>query len=229
MQQQGVLNVKKSYVSVAWALTAVVALALLVAWGGHGASQADAQQPGVRAQGPTNVALVDVNYIFKKHARFKLLMEEMKGDVDRAQAEFKRQAEAINKDAENLANFRPGTPDYRAAEEEVVNRKSKLQGQMALQKKEFLQREAKIYYNVYQEIIQEVQYYCQANNIGLVLSFNGDPINPDNPDDVLRGINNKTVYYSKELDITGFILKRVGAPAAPAGPVGFRPAAGGVR
>ena len=218
---------KKFHVSVALAVAVVVALALLVSWAGPGASRADAQQPGVRPQGPTNVALVDVNYIFKKHARFKAQMEEMKVDVDRVQAEFKRQADAINKDAENLQNFRPGTPDYRSAEEEVVNRKAKLQGQMALQKKEFLQREAKIYFNVYQEIIQEVQYYCQANNIGLVLSFNGDPINPDNPDDVLRGINNKTVYYDKGLDITGFILKRVGAPAPAAGPVGFRPMPGG--
>ena len=200
------------------------------------APNAVAQQPARVGMAPT-VALVDVTYIFKNHGRFKSMMEDLKTDMEKTQADWKRQGEAVNKMAENLQNYRAGTPDYKALEEEIVNQKSKIQAQVALAKKEFLQREAKIYYNVYQEIMQEVQYVAAANNISMVLSFNGDPVNPEKPEDVARGLNQPVVYYAKELDITPLILKRVGitpnksamphgvgpgAPTAPAG-VGTRP------
>jgi Skp family chaperone for outer membrane proteins len=213
----------------------VAALAASVA--SLGLIAAAAAQVPARAPGTGSVALVDVNYIFKNHVRFKAMIDEMKADFDRTQAEFKRQGDAINKLSERLNEYRPGTPDYKAMEEEIVNQRSKFQGQVALQKKEFLQREAKIYYNVYTEIMQEVQYLAAANNISMVLTFNGDPINPEKPDDVLRGINNPVVYYDKSLDITPSILKRLGAkPASAGGPMGVgtgaptrpNPAAGGI-
>ena len=193
----------------------LAAVAAAVVWMAMSAERAGAQQP-VRTQAGGAVALVDVNYIFKRHARFKSQMEEMKADVDRTQTEWKRLAELINKDAERLNDFKPGTPDYKAAEEELVKRRAELQAKVAMQKKEFLQREAKIYYNVYTEIMQEVQYYCQANNVGLVLSFNGDKINPESPDDVLRGINRPVVNYNPDLDITPMILTRISPQNRPA-------------
>jgi Skp family chaperone for outer membrane proteins len=194
---------------------ALVELALL-------ASPARAQQPPVRPSAGPGIALVDVSYIFKHHPRFKAQEEEIKADAERAQMEFKRVNDAIAKDAERLNEFRPGTPDYKAAEEDIVNRKMKLQGSVQLQKKEFMQRDAKIYYNVYTEIMQEVQYYCQANAISLVLDFNGDAINPDNPSEVARGLQRQVIYYNKDLDITPYVLKRLGAPPANPGPVGFQ-------
>jgi Skp family chaperone for outer membrane proteins len=207
LQQQGVLNVKKSLV--------LAAVAAAVVWMTVSAPRAGAQQP-LRTQGGGAVALVDVNYIFHKHARFKSQIEEMKADIERTQADFKRTADQITKDAERLNDFRSGTPDYHNAEEELVKRRAELQAKMALQKREFLQREAKIYYNVYTEIMQEVQYYCQANNVGLVLSFNGDKINPENPDEVLRGINRQVVNYNPDLDITPTILQRISPQNRPA-------------
>ena len=201
-------------------LVALVGLALA-------ASSARAQQPpAARPTGGANVALVDVKYIFKHHPRFKSQEEELKADYERANVEFKRLADAINKDAERLSELKPGTPDYKAAEEELVNRKMKLQGQMTLQKKDLQQREAKIIYNVYTEITQEVQYYCQANGVAIVLDFNGDAINPENPTEVAGGLQRHVVYYNRDLDITPLILKRLGAPPATPGPVGFQPGGG---
>lgn len=196
----------------------LAALAASVMWMGLAADPATAQQQPVRPQGLSGVALLDVNYVFKKHARFKSQMEEMRGDVERSQTEWKRQNEGINKLVERLNEFRPGTPDYKAMEEEIVNQRTKLQATMTIAKKDFLQREAKVYYNVYQEIMQEVKYYCEANGVTLVMTFNGDKINPENPEDVLRGINQKVVYYNPEMDITPLILKRLGAAAPQINP-----------
>ncbi|MGA2621298.1 MAG: OmpH family outer membrane protein [Thermoguttaceae bacterium] len=207
----------------------VVALAASVVWSGLAGRPAAAQQqppqPVMRMPGGVNVALVDVAYIFKKHARFKAQREEWRADFMRTQEEFKARSEGMKKQAEHLKDFRPGTPDYKALEEELVDQQAKLQGQTTLKQKEFQQREAKIFYNVYQEILQEVKYYCQANSVGLVLNFNGDAMNSENPEDVGRGVMRPVVFYDPALDITPIILKRLSpeGPAVPAANSNSRP------
>ena len=216
LQQQGALNVKKSCLLAA--LAAVVSLGLLT---GQGAGQAP-----VRPIGVPGIALVDVNYIFKNHPRFKSMMDDLKGDIDRAEQRWKAEAEKIKRDSERINDYRAGTQEYKTIEEDAARKMSDMQVRVKLEQKEFLQREAKVYYNVYTEIMQEVQYYCSVNNIGVVIRFNGDQINVEKPDDVLRGVNQQVVYYSKDLDITPAILNRLGpkpkAGTTP-GPVGVVP------
>ena len=176
------------------------------------AGAAEAQQmPQPRTMGaPTaargGIALLDVSYIFEHNSRFKMMMEDMKADVERAEAQVQAEREAIRRLMERLEQFR-GTPDYKAMEEEDANRQGALAVQIQLQKKEFLQREARIYYTIYQEILKEVEYFCSANGIDMVLRFSGDPADAERPESVLTFINRPVVWYGKDRDITGFILK----------------------
>ena len=151
----------------------IAALAASVLWMGLAGTPAAAQAPGTQFVAPT-VALVDVNYIFKNHPRFKAQMEEMRVSVTNSQTEWKRQKEGLTKLVERLQEFRAGTPDYQQMEEQIVGEKTRLSTKMQLEQKAFLQREAKIYYDIYQEISQEVQYICQQKGITLVMNFNGD-------------------------------------------------------
>ena len=103
-----------------------------------------------------------------------------------------------------------------------MSQKADIQGQIALKRKEFVQKEAHLYFNAYREISDEVNYFCQQRGIALVLNFNGDKIHEDNPDDVARGISNKVVFYTKNLDITPYILPRFDrsrSQAAPRAPI----------
>ena len=43
-------------------------------------------------------------------------------------------------------------------------------------RKDFLEREAKVYYQTYLEVVDVVKYYAKRQNIGLVLRFNGEPV-----------------------------------------------------
>ena len=119
--------------------------------------------------GPS-IALLDVSRIFKNHARFKGMMDDMKADVERAEAQVKAERDAITKLAETLAGVPQGNarlqPDGRRAGQ-AAGRSCSVQVQ--LQKNEFLQREAKIYHNVYQEIWQATDYFCKQNGIDMVL------------------------------------------------------------
>jgi Skp family chaperone for outer membrane proteins len=201
--------VKKSH---RWAVLAAVVLSL-----SYLISLAVAQGPARSAAGPT-IALLDVSYIFKNHARFKGMMEDMKADVERAEAHVKSERETINKLVERLQEFRKGTPDYKQMEEDLAKRQADLAVRVNLQKGDFLQREAKIYHNVYQEIWQAADYYTKQNGIDMVLRFNGDPVDVERPDSVLTWINKPVVCYQKQLDITPAILQELNRTAVNPGP-----------
>ncbi|OHB65703.1 MAG: hypothetical protein A2V70_12525 [Planctomycetes bacterium RBG_13_63_9] len=186
--------------------TSVLSIGLIAAYG-------VAQGPPARTSGPAvgglNIALLDVSYIFKNHNRFKAMMDDMKADVERAEAGIKTDQETIQNLAEKLNAYRKGTPDYKNLSEEITRRRGELSVKVQLQKEEFLQSEAKIYCNVYQEIQQEVNYHAAASGINMVLRFNGDPVDATKPETVIRGINGPVVWYAKERDITPIILERL--------------------
>jgi Skp family chaperone for outer membrane proteins len=175
-----------------------------------------------------NIALLDVSYIFKNHPRFKTMMDEMKADVDGAESSVTKERDTVRKLIEQLDTYRKGSPDYNAMEKEIAEREANLTVKVQLQRKQFLAQEAKIYFTVYKEIEQEVDYYCQNKGIDIVLRFNGDPVDVDKPDSVLSFINKPVVYYDKGRDITPIILdsliKRSGAPTNGTR-VGTRPGA----
>lgn len=192
----------------------LVALVAAVLSLGYFSALAVAQAPAKPANGPS-IALLDVSYIFKNHARFKSQMEDMKADVERAEQQVKTERDAIAKLAERLQEFRKGTPDYKNMEEELAKRQADLQVQVTLQKNEFLQREAKTYHNVYQEILQVTDYYAKQNGYDMVLRFNGDPVDVERPDSVLAFINKPVVWYQKQLDITPAVLQELNRNAPP--------------
>jgi Skp family chaperone for outer membrane proteins len=202
-----------------WAVLIAAVLSL-----SYFSSLAVAQAPARPAAGP-NIALLDVSYVFKNHARFKGMMEDMKTDVERAEAQVKAERETIGKLAERLGEFRKGTQDYQQMEEDLAKRQANLQVQVQLQKNQFLQQEAKIYHNVYQEVLQVTDDYCKRNSIDMVLRFNGDNPDVDKPETILAFINKPVVWYQKQLDITPIILQELNrtAPAANRNGAASRP------
>jgi Skp family chaperone for outer membrane proteins len=168
------------------------------------------------------IALLDVSSIFKNHGRFKAMMSEMEADVKRAEEQMKQERDTIRALSERLKEFRAGSPEYKQLEEQVAKRQSDLSVQVALQRKEFLQRESRIYHIVYQEIEQEVAYVAQQNGIAVVLRYSAEEADGSEPNAVLRDINKQVVWSAPGLDITQMILDRLNGramnPAVNPGP-----------
>lgn len=195
------------------ALAAASVLAAVLSCMTLSGSDAAAQSPVRPAMGPqptpSAIALLDVSYIFKKHARLKALMDEMKKDVEAAEAWVNNERNAQIKLLEQLKQYRQGSQEFKSLEETIAKRRADLAIKIQQQKRDFLHREAKIYHNVYLEIQQEVNYYCQARGTALVLRFSREAPDVERPDSVLSYINKPVITYSKDLDITDLILSQL--------------------
>lgn len=171
-------------------------------------AQGNVAQPAMApAGGP--VALLDVSRVYKAHPRFNAMMEQMKTHVQSVEGWVKSKREEAQALAEEMKGFQSGSQEYKDREAKIAQIRSDLQVQMELQRKDLLQQEAKIYHNVYAEIVQEVESIAAARGFVTVLRFNGEDVNVDEPDNVLQFINRSVIWHNQAVDITDDVLMRI--------------------
>lgn len=178
------------------------------------------------------VAIIDLSYIFKNHENFKAMTEGMRQDVLKAEEVLKARRTEIETLAKRLTDLgnelRKDSPEYKQLDADLTRKKIDLSTQVSQQKKEFLEKEAKIYFQVYQEVIDEVKFFAERQRISLVLRFNGDPATDGDPQEILKQLNKSVVYYNNSIDITPMILdslNRRRQGGVPGGQQGLPPAA----
>ncbi len=182
-------------------------------------TSAVAQQPAASPSANASrfgIAVVDVNYIFKNYSQFKSAMEGIKSDIQQAEVSLKTAREAIQAKEEQAKNYKPSSPEFKELDEDLARQKADFNIKAGRTRKDFQEREAKVYYQTYLQVSSTVQYYAQQNSIGLVLKFNGDKINPDRPDAILKAIN-KPVVSQNNIDITPDILALLNRGGSPGG------------
>ncbi len=181
------------------------------------ATTAVAQQAGPSANATRfGIAVVDVSYIFKNYQQFKSSMDGMKTEMEQAEGQLKASREAIQAKEEQAKQYQPSSPEFKQLDEDVARLKADFNIKASRIRKDFLEREAKVYYQTYQQVTSTVQHFAQQNNIGLVLRFNGDQINPNRREDVLRAIN-KPIVSQNNIDITPDVLALLNRGGAPGG------------
>lgn len=189
-------------------IAAAAAACLLV--GGFLVNSAGAQAPAAGGPpAPGLVVLLDVTALIKDNAHLKAMMADMQRDVTKAEDAFRKERDQVRALTEELKDMRAGTPEYKAKEEQITKGGTDLNVKIQLQRKEFMQRESKIYYAVYQEIWQEVEYFATNNNISMVLRTTSEPVDVEKPDDILREMNKPVIWSAKGLDITQYIKQQL--------------------
>ena len=164
--------------------------------------------------GPANaVAVIDVGYIFKNHARFKAAMDKMKDEVMAAENGLKSERDRINGLMEQIKGFNVGTPEYKKLEAEIAKAQGDFNVNAQLQKKDFMDREAKVYLQVYTEIEKAVEQFAREHRIAVVHRFDGEPVDNSDRNQILRGITKPIVYLEPGIDITPDVLKMLNGPA----------------
>lgn len=154
----------------------------------------------------SDIALVDVGYIYKNYDRFKQYMADLQADMERADAVMKKERDSLKQLQDSLSQYNAGSKEYKDLEERIVGKSADFNARVTLQRKEFLVNEAKIYHMIYQQIQDEVKAFAQENNVLAVLRFNSELPEVTKPDEVARGLNNQVVWHHPNLDITKYIL-----------------------
>jgi Skp family chaperone for outer membrane proteins len=197
-----------------------VVAALLIIYISVVPAAAQAPNPAGANASRYGVAVVDISYIFKKHERFRGAMESMKKEMETIEGELKGDREKIAQSEQQRNSYNPGTAEHKRLDEEVARMMADFNLKMGRLRKDFLEREAKVYYQTYLEVVDAVNSYAKRQNIGLVLRFNGEPVDPNRREDVLREIN-KPVVVQDQVDITPdvlLLLNRDQQAARPAQP-----------
>jgi Skp family chaperone for outer membrane proteins len=151
------------------------------------------------------VAVIDISKLFKEHPGFRAKLEIMKKDVTAAESNLRGDRDEIKKMVDQLKTFTPGSPNYKATEERIALAQSQLQLKVNLQKKDFMEEEARIYYEVYTEIEKEVAAFAIRHGISLVLRYTDIEMNPEIRENVLAGVNQAVVFQNR-IDITKDIM-----------------------
>jgi len=197
-------------------LTAAVVACLLVAGPILSGVWAQTRTAGAPARytprpAPGSIALVDIGKVFKQHARFNQAMAAMKAKVQQAESQLQKDMEALKQWVEEMKKFKKGSTEYNEWERRITERRSEINVQMQLTRKEFLQEEARIYHQIYREIEYHVGQWAAQNGVSIVLRFNSDQPDASNPEDVLQFINKPVVWHSPAVDITNQIINTLNA------------------
>jgi hypothetical protein len=154
------------------------------------------------------VAVIDIAKVFEGHPGFKQAMEGMKQDVQQVEGTMRQLRQQIEGIRERMKQFQPGSPEYKKMEDEILKIQADGQVEGTKQKKNFIEREAGVYYSTYREIEAEVESFARQHSIGLVLRYNSTAMDPKNPQSVLEGVNSPIVYQDR-INITGAITDQL--------------------
>ena len=168
-------------------------------------------------EAPQRVALVDVARVFKAHSRFNASLEQMKKDAEMFQAMMRSEQEKIAAEAEVLKQIDPKSPEFKAKETEISKKLAELQVTQSQKGREISEKEARLYFDTYVEVTQQIANYADRNGIGLVLRFNSEPIDSANRQSVIEGVNREVVYHVGR-DITNQVIATINGTQVGANP-----------
>jgi Skp family chaperone for outer membrane proteins len=175
---------------------------------------------GLNAQqgkAPGLVTVLDVAKVFENHPTFKAKMNALKNEVGGFQKSVRDQVTDLTKRRQNLPQeLKIGSAEFKKAEETLARQEADLKITTSQTEREFMDKEAKLYYNTYLEVQNLVAGFAKANNISLVLRFDSSNIDKSNRASVSSGVN-RFIVYQEQLDLTDLIIKEVAKSSAQAG------------
>lgn len=196
-----------------------------------GLSTASAQAPGAAtaaapATVPKQVVVIDIAKVFKEFGAFNAQMESMKAEVDAYEEYLKGKQTELQALVEERGKFTANSAEYKAKDQEILQIQSQTSVEATTKRKEFMEREAQIYYAHYLIILRTIDEFAARNGITLVLRYNSDAIDPSNRQSIQQGVNN-AIVFQRSCDITNFVIRTLNPQASATAQGAIVP--GGVR
>lgn len=215
--------------AITWA-SAVVLLAGVLTLTNNAWSQGDKAPAAAQSSAPHKVGLIDMAHVFKNYKKFEVLREDLKQEISASEEQAKAMQAELQQMQVNMKGLTEGSKEYSKAEQEIVKKAAEFEGFRRTASREFLKKESQIYLQVYNETSEAVKKYADFYKYTLVIRFNREELDTENPQNLLQGMNRQVVYHRGEDDITVSVLdylnRRYTPTNAPA-PKGGAPKVGG--
>jgi Skp family chaperone for outer membrane proteins len=165
--------------------------------------------------GPGLVAVLDVAKVFKDNAVFDSKMKAIKSEADQLRTQITQQQEGIKGEAQQLTQYEVGSAERNNMEGQLEQKQTALRTKARQAEADLLNREARIYYDTYEQLKSVVGEIAAQNNISLVLRFDSEEVDPTNRAEVIKGVNRSVVFH-RRVDLTGMVSKAMNARSAQA-------------
>lgn len=157
-------------------------------------------------------ATLDLKKVYDNYAPFQQAYEAMKKEVEAAAEDLKLRAAVIESDRKQLAELPKDDPGYKDLEAKIADDREQLSELAWTHKTTFARREAQLYAEAYRAIFKQLDAYCQANKIDVLMrpnrgQFAEDQATSSDPKTVAEQLNRPVLYTSPRLDITDDFLK----------------------
>jgi Skp family chaperone for outer membrane proteins len=182
-------------------LAVVICLVAPLSWRAFSDEPAAADKPH-----RVPLAVLDVAKVFQEGKQFNAQMGEIKRQIEAFETEIRgRQADMLK-----LAQNSGSSPSSDSNSAQLDEQSKKLQADVAAKKAEFLQAEARVYFEQYQRIGKVVAQLAQTRGIGTVLRTNGDKMDGNDRNSVLQGVN-RAIVYNVAPDLTAEVIATLNA------------------
>jgi Skp family chaperone for outer membrane proteins len=164
---------------------------------------------------PHKVGLIDMAYVFKNYKKFESLREDLKVEISESEEKAKEMQKGIVDLQQKMKGLVEGAPEYSKYEQQAVKQAAEFENFRRQMSREFLKKESQIYLQVYNEVSKMVEKYATHFNYTLIIRFNREDLDTENPQQLLQGMNRQVVYYRPNEDITTPVLESLNKKFSP--------------
>ena len=195
---------------------ALALLAGVLTLSGNAWSQNKEAPAAAASNAPHKVGLIDMAHVFKNYKKFEALRDELKEEIGASEAKAKGMQEELASMQKDMKLLSEGGPEYTKAEQVIVRKAAEFETFRRAASRDFLKKESQIYLQVYKETSAAVKKYADYHKYTLIIRFNREELDTENPQNLLQGMNRQVVYHHEEDDITPSVLEFLNRKFAPA-------------
>lgn len=205
----------KKFIQSAFPIAVVAGLLTVgnTAWAQSGKpakSAAPAAKEGAATEGrPHRVGLIDMAHVFKHYEKFEYLREDLKVKITESEGQAKQMAETIKSLQAKMKEHKEGSPEFGEMEQRLAKGSAEFETFRRSTQREILKEESAIYHQVYMEVADAVKKYSKYYGYTLVLRFNSEDLNPEDPQGLIQGMNRQVVFFQEEDDMTTSVLQHL--------------------
>jgi Skp family chaperone for outer membrane proteins len=183
-------------------LKATLRLVLIVIWSIVVTSDSFGSDPATNRG--TSVAVVDMAKLLRNHPIVKDASAELQKQRREHEANVDRQRRELDAQFEELDAIESDSPEHTLRRRQIQDALAELESSDERSQVAFAERSAQAHYKAYREVQERVKQFALQHRIDLVLNYDSSDADPEDPEEIMRRLQDRVVYQSR-LDITELV------------------------